>query len=143
VVQGFPVSAKPARHLQASSEMFFDVFEEFDPENLLLDQARREVLQAQLEIARLAAAMERTAGQALLMVRPATLTPLSFPIWAEHLRNTTLSSEKWADMVRKMVVELEEEAGGRRAKPAGGESRGKPAVEVRARRARGRAAVGR
>jgi ATP-dependent Lhr-like helicase len=107
IIPGFPGTKKPARHLQASSEMFFDVFEEFDPDNLLLDQARREVLQNQLEIVRLREALERAATQRMVFVEPATLTPLSFPIWAEHLRATTLSSEKWADMVRRMVERLE------------------------------------
>jgi ATP-dependent Lhr-like helicase len=116
IIPGFPGTKKPARHLQASSEMFFDVFEEFDPGNLLLDQARREVLQNQLEIVRLREALARSARQRMVLARPATLTPLSFPIWAEHLRATTLSSEKWADMVRRMVLRLEgqtEEDGGR------------------------------
>src|SRR5581483_8255329 len=85
IIPGFPGAKKPARHLQASSEMFFDVFEEFDPDNMLLDQARREVLQNQLEIVRLREALERAAVQRMVLLRPATLTPLSFPIWAEHL----------------------------------------------------------
>jgi ATP-dependent Lhr-like helicase len=45
IFQGYPGQHKAARHLQASSELFFDVFSEYDPENLLLTQARREVLQ--------------------------------------------------------------------------------------------------
>ncbi len=108
VLPGFPGTQKPSRHLQASSEMFFDVFEEFDPDNLLMDQARREVLESQLELARLRIAMEAAGTQKMVMLEPDQLTPLSFPIWAENLRATTLSSEKWADMVRKMVVELED-----------------------------------
>ena len=39
-----PGAQRSMRQLQASSQLFFDVFREFDPENLLLDQARREVL---------------------------------------------------------------------------------------------------
>jgi ATP-dependent Lhr-like helicase len=95
------------KHLQASSEMFYDVFTEFDPENLLLDQARREVLDNQFEVQRLRAGMEAAARQEVVFVRPDRLTPMSFPIWAETLRQTTLSTEKWADMVRKMVLKLE------------------------------------
>jgi ATP-dependent helicase Lhr and Lhr-like helicase len=122
IVPGFPGTARPSRHLQASSEMFFDVFEEFDPGNLLMDQARREVLESQLEVARLRGAMEAAATQKMVLNEPEQLTPLSFPIWAENLRATTLSSEKWSDMVRKMVVELEgsgEEAGGPERKGRG------------------------
>lgn len=110
IIPGFPGAQKPMRHVQASSEMFFKVFEDFDPSNLLLDQARREVLDMQLEIVRLRSAMDHAAGQEVLPITPRHLTPMSFPIWAEHLRATTLSSEKWSDMVQKMVVELEQSA---------------------------------
>jgi ATP-dependent Lhr-like helicase len=119
IMPGFPGAHKPMRHVQASSEMFFQVFEEFDPGNLLLDQARREVLNNQFEVVRLRRAMEAAVSMTMRLVRPITLTPLSFPIWAEDLRATTLSSERWADMVRKMVVVLEDAAGGSEREPAG------------------------
>ena len=35
---GFPGQSQSNRQLQASSELFFDVFTEFDPDNLLLDK---------------------------------------------------------------------------------------------------------
>jgi ATP-dependent helicase Lhr and Lhr-like helicase len=110
IVRGYPGTNKPMRHLQASTEMFFDVFQDFDPDNLLLDQAKREVLDNQFEIMRLKAAMETAAAHSIISIEPLYLTPLSFPIWAEHLRATTLSSEKWADMVRRMILKLEEAA---------------------------------
>lgn len=107
LLPGFPGQRKGARQLQASSEMFFDVLSEFDPDNLLLDQARREVLEAQLEVGRLRSAMERSAGQRMRLVTLDRLTPLAFPIWAEHLRSIQLSSEKWSAMVERMVMELD------------------------------------
>ncbi|MBY0313300.1 MAG: ligase-associated DNA damage response DEXH box helicase [Phycisphaerales bacterium] len=112
VVPGFPGQSKPGRHLQASSEMFFDVFEEFDPENLLLRQARREVLDSQLELGRIRTALERMSKQTILNRTPEELTPLSFPLWAEHLRSTSASTEKWSDVVAKMSLELEQSATG-------------------------------
>ncbi len=131
IMPGFPGTQKPMRHIQASSEMFFDVFREFDPGNLLLDQARREVLSNQFEIVRLRRAMDAAASMRITVVAPRGLTPLAFPIWAEDLRATTLSSERWADMVRKMVLVLEDRAGD-----------GGPVVTVKERR-RDRRAVGR
>ena len=107
---GFRGQNKPMRHVQASSEMFFDVFAEFDPTNLLLEQARREVLDGQLELGRLRQALDAARTQTIVMLRPHTFTPLAFPLWAEHLRATTLSSEKWADMVQKMALRLEARA---------------------------------
>ncbi|MEO7085516.1 MAG: ligase-associated DNA damage response DEXH box helicase, partial [Gemmatimonadaceae bacterium] len=49
VFPGFPRSGKTARQLQMSSGLFFDVLRRYDPANLLLAQASREVLERQLE----------------------------------------------------------------------------------------------
>ena len=105
--RGFPGKPTPARHLQASSEMFFDVFEQFDPGNLLLGQAQREVMEGQLEVRRLRETLEGLAERELVIERPGGLTPMSFPIWAESLRATTVSSESWSVRIRKMAVQLE------------------------------------
>src|SRR5690606_34567104 len=108
---GFPGrQAKPARHLQASSELFFDVFSKFDPANLLLDQAKREVLSEQLEVTRLRDALNRIAESRLVLVPTARLTPLSFPLYAERLRTQTISSESWRDRIERMVLRLEDAA---------------------------------
>ncbi len=112
VTHGFPGQRTPARHLQASSEMFFDVFEEFDPGNRLLEQSRREVMERQLDVTRLQGALERAGRSTLRITRPAQLTPMAFPIWAERLRANTLSSEKFEQMIGRMVVELEARAAG-------------------------------
>jgi Lhr-like helicase len=112
VVQSLPGASRPSRQLQASSEMFFDVLTDFDPGNLLLDQSRREVLEAQLEVSRLRSALERTAGQTLLRRSLDRLSPLAFPIWAETLRATQVSSERWSDLVARMVVRMERVADG-------------------------------
>jgi ATP-dependent Lhr-like helicase len=110
VVPGFPGEQRSSRQLQASSELFYDVLTEFDPGNLLLDQARREVLERQLELTRLRGALERIAGQALVIERPRGLTPLGFPLWADSLREA-LTTEQWTDRVQRMLKRLEAEAG--------------------------------
>jgi len=107
---GFPGSGRSNKHLQASSELFYDVFEEFDPANLLIDQAKREVLEEQLEVERMRAVLERLARDRLTLVRMETLTPLSFPLWAESLREQHASSEPWRERVERMVLHLEEKA---------------------------------
>ncbi len=108
---GFPGRhSKPARHLQASSELFFDVFNEFDPANLLLDQAKREVLSDQLEVTRLRTCLERLARAELRIIPTDRLTPLSFPLYAERLRTQTASSESWRDRIERMVLRLEDAA---------------------------------
>ncbi len=107
VFPGYPGLAPAQRHLQASSELIFDVFCEFDPNNRLLDQARREVLDDQLEIVRMRHAMERIAAMKFVMVTTDRLTPLAFQLWAESLRSNYLSSERWATRVKRMAELLE------------------------------------
>ncbi len=110
VFTGFPGQAKSARQLQASSELFYDVLREYDPENLLLDQAQREVLDQQLEVRRLREALEKLDAMRLQLVEPPRLTPLGFPLWAEQLRENYVTSEKWSDRVQRMAVSLESAA---------------------------------
>jgi ATP-dependent Lhr-like helicase len=110
ILQGYPGAKKPARQLQASSELFFDVFEEFDPGNMLLTQARREVLEDQLEIKRMRQTLERVSALEIVMVEPQRLTPLAFPVWAEVLRSNRVSSESWSQQISRMSLRLEEEA---------------------------------
>ncbi len=111
IVPGFPGAGKSTRQVQASSELFFDVFTEFDPGNRLLEQARREVLQQQLEIGRTRDSLDRLSKQRVVMVTLDQLSPLSFPLWAEGLRTQHVTSESWTDRVRKMAVALESKAG--------------------------------
>ncbi|MFM9956759.1 MAG: ligase-associated DNA damage response DEXH box helicase [Phycisphaerales bacterium] len=112
---------KSQRHIQASADLFFDVFAEFDPANFLLEQAKREVIDDQLQLGRIHTALTRIARSRLVMVDPPQLTPMAFPIWAESLRTQQVSSERWGDRVRRMAVMLEEEAskGPRRREKAG------------------------
>ncbi len=133
IMPGFPGQKKTARQLQASSEMFFDVLSEFDPDNLLLSQARREVLESQLEVGRLRGALERAAERPMSIIALDRLTPLAFPIWAEQLRAVHLSSEKWSDMVGRMAMALDEAAGGTTMGPDGGRT-AKPSKKKTARR---------
>jgi ATP-dependent Lhr-like helicase len=110
VFPGYPGQGKTARQLQASSDLFYDVFREFDPQNLLLDQSRREVLERELEVVRMRSTLERIAGEVLTLVRPPRFTPLSFPLWVERIRSQQVSSERWLDRVQRMVAQLERAA---------------------------------
>ncbi len=98
------------RQLQASSALFYDVFVEFDPGNLLLDQARREVLAQQLEFARLREALEHLAEQKIVMVHTERLSPLAFPLWAEGIGSQQLRYEKNVDRIERLARQLEEAA---------------------------------
>ena len=103
-------AARSDRQLQASSSLLFDVLSRFDPDHLLLEQARREVLEAQLEVGALREALAACATQALSLQFPASLTPLSFPLWAEANRGA-LSTEDWSTRMRRAAEALEKRHG--------------------------------
>ncbi|MCD0259430.1 ligase-associated DNA damage response DEXH box helicase [Xanthomonas melonis] len=98
------------RQLQASSGLLYDVLQRFDPGHLLLAQAEREVFEGQLELARLAHALEDCARRALCLRAPRSLTPLSFPLWAERVRGQ-LSTEDWKSRVLRAAEQLERRHG--------------------------------
>ena len=110
VFPGLPRSGKTARQLQASSGLFFDVFQRYDPQNLLLAQAHREVLERQLEGSRLGATLHRLSQARTVVTSPKRFTPLSFPLLVDRTRNK-VSSEKLADRIKRMQVALERAAG--------------------------------
>jgi ATP-dependent Lhr-like helicase len=101
-----------SRNLQASAGLIFDVLSEHDPGNMLLAQARREVLEQQFEFRRLSAAVDRMLARELAVVEPGRLTPLAFPIWAEQIQNR-FTSQGWLERITEMAAELEAAAAGR------------------------------
>jgi ATP-dependent Lhr-like helicase len=107
VSPGLPGRAKSSRQLQASSGLIYDVLQQFDPNNRLLDQARLEVLGRQLEVTRLRAALARIEAMPLTLVRTPRLSPLAFPLWAERLQSQIISSETWLERVKRMAARLE------------------------------------
>ena len=110
VFPGFPRSGKSARQLQMSSGLFFDVLRRYDPGNLLLSQASREVLERQLESTRLAATLRRLSASTVVVRQPRRPTPLAFPLLVDRTRER-VSSESLADRIRRMQVALERAAG--------------------------------
>ena len=109
VFQGYPGRQKRARQLQASSGLMFDMLTEHDPDNLLLRQARIEVLEAEMELSRLRGTLERVARQKIVIQQTKRLTPLAFPLWADRLRGQ-LSTEDFKVRVERMLNRLEQPA---------------------------------
>jgi ATP-dependent Lhr-like helicase len=105
IFQGMPGEKKKARHLQASASLLFSVFSEYDPDNLLLRQAYQEVMDQQMEEARLRDMLERIQQSKIVITFPQQLTPFCFPVKVDSMRED-LSSEKLEDRVRKMQLEL-------------------------------------
>lgn len=106
IFQGMPGEQKKARHLQSSASLLFSVFLEYEPNNLLLQQAYREVLAQQMEEVRLRNMLERVQASTIVITYPERLTPFCFPVKVDSMREN-LSSEKLEDRVRRMQQQLE------------------------------------
>ena len=105
VFTGFPSKQVKQKHLQSSSQLFFDVFRDYEADNLLFQQAFTETFEHQLEEGRLQQALERIEHQEVVWKECEQPTPLSFPIITDRLREK-LSSEKLADRIKKMTAKL-------------------------------------
>lgn len=103
IFKGLPGQKIKERHLQSSSQLFFNVFHEYESHNLLLLQAFEEVMDFQLEEARLRMALNRIAHQKIIITEPEKPTPFAFPIMVDRTREK-LTSEKLEDRIRKMRV---------------------------------------
>lgn len=106
VFQGYPNKVIKTKHLQSNSQLLFDVFRDYEPDNLLYLQAYRETFEHQLEEGRLRLALERINSQKIIWKQCEKATPFSFPIITDRLREK-LSSEKLADRIRRMTLQLE------------------------------------
>jgi ATP-dependent helicase Lhr and Lhr-like helicase len=109
IFTGFPGQPKSVRQLQASSSLIYEVLRKYDPGNLLLNQADREVLEQELDLARLRSALTRMRAQRVVLHELSRPTPFAFPLMIERLREA-LTTEKLQDRIARMVAELERAA---------------------------------
>jgi ATP-dependent Lhr-like helicase len=105
VFKGFPGKPIKDRHLQSTSQLFFDVFHDYEAHNLLLLQAYVEVMDFQLEEARLRNALDRIRKQKIKIQKIEKPTPFGFPIMVDRLSRDKLSSEKLADRLKRMALD--------------------------------------
>lgn len=107
IFQGYPGEHKKARHLQASAGLLFNVFNEYDPNNVLIRQAYQEVFDQQMEEVRLRDMLQRIQHSKIVITYPQQLTPFCFPIKVDSMREN-LTSEKLEDRVKRMQKQLSE-----------------------------------
>jgi ATP-dependent Lhr-like helicase len=105
--KGFPGKPIKEKHLQSSASIMYGVFEEYEPDNLLLKQAHREVIQQQLEQERLLKALDNINRQEIVYKKISKPTPLSFPIMVDRLNRQTFSTETLEERVAKIQAQLE------------------------------------
>ncbi len=108
VFNGFPGKAVKTRHVQASSQLFFSVFEDHEQNNLLLQEAYDEVMTFQMEEVRMRRALERMETQDVIIKELKQFSPFCFPILTERFREK-FSNETFEDRVKKMLAQLDKE----------------------------------
>jgi ATP-dependent helicase Lhr and Lhr-like helicase len=103
VFTGFPGKTMKNRHLQASTSLIFEVFQEYEPDNFLVRQAFNEALQFQLEEFRLRDALRRLQTLDVVIRDCEKPTPFAFPIMVDRLREK-LTTESLEERVAKMSL---------------------------------------
>ncbi|WNG55208.1 ligase-associated DNA damage response DEXH box helicase [Archangium gephyra] len=101
VLPGLPGARKSTRQVQASAGLLYDVFARYEPDHLLLAQARREVLEQHFEQVRLVSTLERLEGSPLECIHVPRPTPLGFPLVVERI-GATVSNESLLERVERM-----------------------------------------
>jgi ATP-dependent Lhr-like helicase len=99
---GLPYAPKSARQLQASSGLLYDVLVRYDPDHLLLAQARREVVEQHLEQARMEEGLARLRDERIEWVETAFPTPLAMPLLIERLSVDGHSTEPIAAKLERL-----------------------------------------
>ena len=101
VFKGYPGSRKTSSQLQVSSSLLYEVFSKYEPNNLLLKQAEREVLNEQLETHRLEKTLKRLERLLVVWKDPARPSPLAFPLLIERL-GTRMSNESLLERIERL-----------------------------------------
>jgi ATP-dependent helicase Lhr and Lhr-like helicase len=103
VFTGYPGQPIKNKHLQASTSLLFEVFSEYEPNNLLVRQAYNEALAFQLEEFRLRMALQRIIKQNIILKVIERPTPFAFPIMVDSIGRERLTTETLEDRIAKMA----------------------------------------
>jgi ATP-dependent Lhr-like helicase len=103
VFTGYPGQPVKNKHLQASTSLLFEVFSEYEPDNLLIRQAYNEALAFQLEEFRLRAALQRIVKQNIILKTIVRPTPFAFPIMVDSLGRERLTTEPLEERIARMA----------------------------------------
>jgi len=105
IFTGYPGQPMKNKHLQASTSLLFEVFSEYEPDNLLVRQAYNEALAFQLEEFRLRMALQRIIKQSIVLKNIDRPTPFAFPIMVDSLGRERLTTEPLEERIAKMARE--------------------------------------
>ena len=113
IFTGYPGAPQSLKSLQASSSLFFDVFQKYDAGNLLLSQASSEVLSQELEIGRLSSTLATINASKVRFHELTRASPLCVPLMVERLREK-LSTEQLSARLDRIISGLEQAAPAKR-----------------------------
>jgi ATP-dependent Lhr-like helicase len=105
IFTGYPGKNMTTKQLISSTKLMYEVFKDYEPNNLLLRQAYEEVHEFQLEEARMRAALDRIATQETVLQHLTHPSPLSFPILVDRLRET-MGNESLAQRIKRMQLDF-------------------------------------
>jgi ATP-dependent Lhr-like helicase len=104
VFKGYPSAKKTSSQLQVSSSLIYEVFSKYEPDNLLLKQAEREVLNEQLEVHRLSKTLERLSQLTVVWKNTKRPSPFAFPLLVERL-SSRLSNESLLERIERLKTQ--------------------------------------
>jgi ATP-dependent Lhr-like helicase len=85
VFQGFPSKHKSQRQMQMTTHLLFEVLQTYDPQNLLLKQAKQEVLEKYFENNRMHQVLERLSSSEFVVKKLEKFSPFSVPLFIETI----------------------------------------------------------
>lgn len=110
VFQGYPGSQKAVRQVQASAGLIYDVLAKYEPDNLLLAQAEREVLERHFQLNRMAEVLTRIHKEGLRFVAMERPSPFAFALYVQRV-GARLSSEDLVARIERMKKAWNDESG--------------------------------
>jgi len=102
-------SIKTSRQVQSSASLIYDVLKEYEPNHVLLRQAREEVLDQQFELERLRHFFQRMKVSKIKRSSLTAPSPFSFPLMMERISGI-LSHETLAERIYKMKAKWTQNA---------------------------------
>jgi ATP-dependent Lhr-like helicase len=100
--KGMPNQPAKASHLSTHSKLFFNVFQTYEPDNLLLKQAEQEVVYNQLDHKRMLGLFEDIEQEGVCLQYIAKPTPFCFPIMVDRFREV-MTTERIEDRIQRML----------------------------------------
>ena len=101
VFPGFPGKYKSHRQVQISTGLLFEVLQKYDPDNLLIKQAKQEVLEHQFQIDKLILVLERLFSSDLIIKPMRKFSPFALPLFIERVHGS-LSTETLEDRIKNI-----------------------------------------